>query len=59
MTKQEILRAIDELPEDASIDDAMDTLLLLAKIERARQQIEAGEVVSHEEAKLRISKWRR
>jgi predicted transcriptional regulator len=57
MTKREIIKAMEDLPEDASIEDAMERLYLIFRIERGLQQVEAGEVVSHEEAKARMSKW--
>jgi elongation factor P--beta-lysine ligase len=33
-TKQQILKAIEELPENAGIEDALDRLYLLYKVER-------------------------
>jgi predicted transcriptional regulator len=56
-TKEKVLEAIQNLPEDAEIEEAMERLLLLAKIERGIKQAEAGETLSHEEVKQRMSKW--
>ena len=33
-TKEKIIRVVKDLPEDASVEDAMEYLLLLAKIEK-------------------------
>jgi len=33
-TKEKVLQAVNNLPDDASIKDAMDRLLFMAKIER-------------------------
>jgi hypothetical protein len=52
-TKSEIVRAIQELPEDATVEDAMERLYFLAKIERGLQQSE-GETISHDEIKARF-----
>jgi len=52
--KQEILRAIQELPEDASVEDAMERLYFLAKIERGLAESKAGNTISHEEIKARF-----
>jgi hypothetical protein len=52
-TKSEIVRAIQELPEDATVEDAMERLYFLAKIERGLEQSE-GETISHEEIKARF-----
>jgi predicted transcriptional regulator len=56
-TKQEIIAAIQKLPDDATFEDAIERLLFLESIERGIKQADAGQVVSHEEAKRRLSKW--
>lgn len=48
---------IHNLPEEASIEEAMEKLYLLYKIEKGIQQADAGRIISHEEAKKRLSKW--
>ena len=55
--KERVLKAVQELPKDASFEDAMERLYLLYKIERGIEQAERGEKVSQEEAKERMSKW--
>lgn len=57
MTKQDILRALEDLPEDATVQDAMERLFLIYKVEEGLEQIRAGQGVSHEEAKERFDKW--
>jgi len=56
-TKEKILQAVNDLPDDASIEDVMDRLLLLAKIERGLQQADAGQTIAHSEVKERMEKW--
>ena len=53
-TKSEIIRAIEDLPDDATVEDAMERLYFLAKIERGLEQSESGETVSHAEIKARF-----
>jgi hypothetical protein len=57
--KAELLKAIQELPDDVEFDEAMDRLLLMHKIQKGEAQADAGQVVTHEEAKRRMEKWRR
>jgi predicted transcriptional regulator len=52
--KERVLEAIRELPEDATVEDAMERLYVLAKIQKGLEQADAGQTVSHEEAKRRI-----
>ena len=56
-TKQQILKAIEELPDDASVEDAMDRLYLLYKVERGLRQADGGELISQEEVRRRMAKW--
>jgi hypothetical protein len=53
--KTEIIRAIQDLPDDATVEDAMERLYFLAKIERGLEQSE-GETISHEEIKAKFLK---
>lgn len=52
-TKSDIVRALQELPDDATVEDAMERLYFLAKVERGFEQSE-GETISHEEIKARF-----
>jgi len=56
-TKQQILKAIEDLPDDASVEDALDRIYLLYKIERGLGQADRGDLVSQEEARQRMAKW--
>ncbi len=55
--KQQMLKAIEELPDDANIEDALERLYLLYKIDRGIKQDDAGELISQEEARQRMAKW--
>jgi len=50
-TKEKVIRAVQALPDDASIEDVMERLLFLAKIEKGLQQADAGESISHRQVK--------
>ena len=55
--KQKVIEAVRDLPENASIEDAMQRLLLLAKIDRGIQQAEAGQTLSHSQVREQMAKW--
>ena len=55
--KREILEALADLPEDAGIEEAMERLYLLYKVERGLKQVEDGKTVSQAEARARMQKW--
>jgi predicted transcriptional regulator len=54
-TKDKVLEAVEKLPSDATIEDAMERLFFLAKVERGMEDSEAGKTISHEEAKRRLT----
>jgi predicted transcriptional regulator len=56
--KTEIVRAVQELPDDATVEDAMERLYFIAKIERGLEQSYNGETISHEEIKAKFLKTR-
>ena len=57
LDKEKIMKSLQDLPEKTTIEDAMERLYLLAKIEKGIEQADAGQCVSHEEAKEKMKKW--
>ena len=55
--KGQILKAIQNLPDDATVESAMERLYLLYKIEQGIEQADRGQVVSQEEVKRRMEQW--
>jgi len=56
-TKQQILKVIEELPDDAGVEDALDRLYLLYKVERGLEQADRGELISQDEVRHRMAQW--
>jgi hypothetical protein len=56
-TKQQILKVIQELPDNATVGDALDQLYLLYKIEEGIKQADSGQTITQAEARERLSKW--
>lgn len=54
LTRERMIEAIRELPEDASVDDAIERLVFLAKIEEGLAQLDRGDGIAHEEVKRRL-----
>jgi predicted transcriptional regulator len=57
-TKAKIVRAVEELPEDATIEDAIERLLFLHKIEVGLKQAEEGKAVPLDEVEARLKRRR-
>ncbi len=53
-TKKKVLETLSQLPEDATVEEAMEQLYFLAKIERGVEQADAGRTIPHTEVKRRF-----
>ncbi|MCC6759391.1 MAG: hypothetical protein IT395_07180 [Candidatus Omnitrophica bacterium] len=52
-----MIKVVRALPANASIEDAMERLLFLAKIEKGLSQADSGKTISHAQVKVKMSKW--
>ena len=55
--KSDIESVIKTLPEETSVEEAMEKLYLLLKIEKGLQEAESGNVISQDKAEERLKKW--
>lgn len=59
LDKEKIINSLRDLPDKTTIEEAMERLYLLAKIEKGIIQADDGQCISHEEAKEKMKKWLR
>jgi len=45
-TKEQILKAIEELPDDATVEDALERLYLLYNVEEGVKQADNGHLIT-------------
>lgn len=57
ISKTKLKEHIENFPEEFSIDDLIERLILIEKIEKVNQQSLNGEVVSKQELDKEIEKW--
>ena len=55
--KEQVLEAIQRLPDDINFRDVADEIALLAALQEAEHDIEQGRLISNEEMKSRIGQW--
>ena len=55
-TKDKVIEAVKGLPDEATVEDAMERLLFLSKIEKGLLQADAGQTISHQEVKERMAR---
>jgi len=58
LNKQAILDAIEDLPADAGLEEVLERLELLYRIERGIAEADQGLLVPHEEVLRRLARWR-
>jgi predicted transcriptional regulator len=58
MRKTQILETLESLPEEFTIDELVDKLIIIERINKGLRDIEEGKSMSHEEAKKKVmGKW--
>jgi hypothetical protein len=57
MEKGRVQQILDTQPEKLDIDEFVERLYLLRKIEPAEEELARGEGVPHEAAKKRLAAW--
>lgn len=55
--KKEVMDILENLPEDASLDDIQYHIYVRQKIDHGLDDIEAGRTLSEEEFDQRMAKW--
>jgi hypothetical protein len=55
--KEQVLQAIQRLPDDIDFRDVTDEIALLAAVHEAEQDIQEGRLISNEQMRSRIEGW--
>ena len=55
--KEQMIKLAQDLPDDATLEDAMDRLFLLYKVERGIEQASSGQKVTQAEARRQMDQW--
>jgi hypothetical protein len=56
MRKSTVIESINKLPDEFSIDEIIERLIIMEKIEKGRQDIKDGKVNTEDQAKAKLSK---
>jgi len=57
LTKEKIISGIQKLPDSVTIDEVLDHIVLLEKIENGLDQADKGQLLTEEEMDEKINKW--
>ncbi len=57
MDKTDALNTLNEMPQKFELEELLERLVLLEKIERGREDVRQGNTVSHQNASKHLDKW--
>jgi hypothetical protein len=57
LTKDKVKELVEQMPETFSVDDLLERVLLLQKIEVAQKEIENGDGLDWEDVKREMDQW--
>jgi len=57
LTKDKLIQSINKLPDTFTIDELIDQLIFIEKVEEGLEQSKEGKVFSNEDVKEIIEKW--
>lgn len=57
ISKDKLQDIIDHLPQEVDVEEVVDRIVILAKIQLARQQIENGDFLTEEEMRKEMDSW--
>ncbi|MEW5693508.1 MAG: hypothetical protein AB1765_09465 [Candidatus Hydrogenedentota bacterium] len=56
-TKEEVIKMIEQMPEEVSVADIMAELYFCQKVDLGLQELDEGKGIPHEQVKERLRKW--
>ena len=55
--KEEVIKMIQKMPEETSVDDIMEELYFRKKVGTGIEELDRGKSISHKKAKKHLKKW--
>lgn len=57
MQKSTIINTLNKLPNKFNIDEFLERLIVIEKIDEGMEEAKAGKTISHEKVKKLVAKW--
>ena len=57
ITKEKLIQVINKMPDNINIDDIIEELVVLSKIEHGLADVKAGRVYSDKQVAEKMGKW--
>ena len=59
MKKATVIHALNELPKEFNLDELLDRLILIEKIDAGLAESKSGKTIRHEHLKKMVAKWQK
>ncbi|EMR02491.1 hypothetical protein [Cesiribacter andamanensis] len=59
MTKDKVLEAVREMPQEFELEELIERLIFIDKVQKGMKQLDEGKTVSHDQAKNIIKSWQK
>jgi hypothetical protein len=56
-TKEQVIQTVQKMPQDVPIDEILDELIFIKKVQKGLAQSEGGQINTTEQAKKKLAKW--
>lgn len=57
ITKSQLINSLDQLPENLTIDQVVDHLIFIEKVQKGLEDSINGRINTKEEARLKLNRW--
>jgi len=57
ITKEKLIQAIHKMPDNFSIEDVIEELVILSKIEQGLADVESGRIYTDKQVEKKMAKW--
>ena len=59
MIKEKVLEVTKELPNEFDLDDLIEKLIFIDKVEKGLIQLDEGKTLPHDEVKNKVKEWQK
>ena len=57
MKRDKAIKTVNEFPQEFELEDLIERLVFVEKVEKGLQQVQEGKTISHEQLKEMTKKW--
>ncbi len=55
--KEQVIKLVETLPEEVTVDDIMRELYFKIQVDKGLQELDEGKGIPHEEVEKKLSRW--